>query len=100
MLWLISVRFCIIINDYIILAPYFPICHQNDPKLGECLLNATDTLKPHLEKGIPELGIPEIDPLVIPVVKLEQEIKSVNYKAMFKNITLKGLSDYKFTEIK
>ncbi|GLV39168.1 uncharacterized protein CBL_06219 [Carabus blaptoides fortunei] len=81
------------------LPPYFPICHQNDLKLGECLLNATNTLKPHLEKGFPEFGIPEIDPLVIPMAKLEQDTKSVNYKAMFINMTVKGLSDYKFTEI-
>lgn len=67
--------------------------------LSECVKNATILIKPYLLKGIPELGIVEIDPLVIPMVKLEQGTKMVNYKAMLKNITTEGLSTYNFTNL-
>lgn len=70
-----------------------------DPRLNECVKNATNILRPYLIQGIPELGITEIDPLVIPMVKLEQGTKTVNYKAMLRNVTVFGLGNYTFTDL-
>lgn len=70
-----------------------------DPRLSDCVKNASEVLRPHLKKGIPEIGITEVDPLVIPMVKLEQSTNSMNYKAMLKNVTVYGLSTYKFTDL-
>ncbi|XP_045471922.1 uncharacterized protein LOC123678764 [Harmonia axyridis] len=77
------------------LPSYFPRCFRNDPKLNECLLKATETVKPFLIKGVPELNVPTIEPLVIPQIELEQGSQALNFKASLRNVTVHGLSSYK-----
>ncbi|RZC36740.1 uncharacterized protein BDFB_006178, partial [Asbolus verrucosus] len=84
-----------IIHD---LPSYFPRCKRNDPKLNECLLNATRIVKPFLVKGVPELGVPAIEPYTIPEITLEQGTQALNFKAVLKNVVVKGLSSYKFSQ--
>lgn len=79
-------------------APYFPRCKRFDPKLSECLIKATETVKPYLVKGVPELGIPAIEPYVIPEITLEQGTQALNFKALLKNVVVKGLGAYKFSQ--
>lgn len=59
-----------------ILASYFPQCYRNDPDLSKCLIDATESVREYLKKGVPELNIPEISPFHIPEVSLEQGTKS------------------------
>lgn len=75
-------------------ASYFPRCYRNDPKLNECLLKATETVKPFLIKGVPELNVPTIEPLIIPSIELEQGSQALNFKASLMNVTVHGLSSY------
>ncbi|XP_044750407.1 uncharacterized protein LOC123310806 [Coccinella septempunctata] len=77
------------------LPSYFPRCYRNDPKLNECLLKATETVKPFLIKGVPELNVPSIEPLIIPEIELQQGTQALNFKASLKNVTVHGLSSYK-----
>jgi len=46
--------------------------------------------------GIKELNFPAVEPLEIPMVKLEQGTGAVNYKATLTNIKIFGLSNYHF----
>ncbi|XP_044728073.1 uncharacterized protein LOC123291738 [Chrysoperla carnea] len=78
---------------------YIPSCKRHDPRINECVKNATIVIRPYLKKGIPELGIPAIEPLHIPMVKLEQGTDAVNYKARLSNIVIDGLSTYQFREV-
>ncbi|KAF2878655.1 hypothetical protein ILUMI_27514 [Ignelater luminosus] len=80
------------------LPSYFPRCHVDDPELEKCLIEATKTVRPHVKKGVPELNIPPMDPLVIPEVTLQQGTNAVNYKMKLINATIRGLGDYEFTE--
>lgn len=81
-----------------LLASYFPRCHIDDPELGKCLIKATETVRQHIKKGVPELNIPPIDPLVIPEITLQQGTNAVNYKLRLVNAVVKGTGDYDFTE--
>lgn len=79
-------------------APYFPKCKRHDPGLNQCLLKATNTVKPFLIKGVPELGIPPIEPFEIPQVSLQQGTQALKFKASLSHIKAYGLSSYKFSK--
>ncbi|XP_069682366.1 protein takeout-like [Periplaneta americana] len=81
------------------LPDYVPICRLNNRELNTCLLNATVTLMPYVAKGIPELNIPPLEPLFIPMVKLNQATQSVNFQVALKNLKVYGLSYYVFRDV-
>ncbi|KAK3912597.1 Protein takeout [Frankliniella fusca] len=82
------------------LPAFVPICNRNDPQLAECIRKATVTLQPYITKGIPELNIPSVSPLNIPMVKLEQGSGAVNYKLKLTNLKIYGLGNYKFQQVR
>lgn len=61
-------------------------------------MKATEIVKPFLIKGVPELGIPAIEPYTIPEITLEQGTQALNFKAQLKNVVVKGLGGYKFSK--
>ncbi|XP_018580015.1 uncharacterized protein LOC108917748 [Anoplophora glabripennis] len=75
---------------------HFPRCKRTDPNLEECLLKATEEVRPDIRKGIPDF-LPGIEKFVVPEITMQQGTRAVNYKAHFKNVTLLGLDQYKFT---
>lgn len=79
------------------LPPSFPQCHRSDPNLSKCLLDATEKVRPYLANGVPELKIPSFEPFTLPQVVLEQGSQSLNFKAVLSNVTVHGLSKYKFS---
>ncbi|CAH0558257.1 unnamed protein product [Brassicogethes aeneus] len=80
------------------LPSYFPRCYRDRPQeeINECMLKATEIVRPYLKKGVPELKIPSISPLTIPEISLEQGTTSTSYKAYAKNVSLYGLDTYIF----
>ncbi|KAJ8925447.1 hypothetical protein NQ315_009280 [Exocentrus adspersus] len=77
-------------------APHFPRCKRTDPKMQECLLKATEEVRPYIREGIPDF-LPGIEKFVIPEISMQQGTRAVNYKAYFRNLTLLGLDQYQFT---
>lgn len=51
-------------------ASFITKCKRNYPEVNKCLLQRTEELKPHLEKGIPELKLPPMKPLIIPKIEI------------------------------
>ena len=45
-------------------------CATSNSDLNDCLLNLATRVKPYIKTGIPELNIPQADPLIID--RLEQ----------------------------
>lgn len=41
-------------------------CNRTDPHLHQCVQKNIEILKPALKKGVPELFVPALDPLIIP----------------------------------
>lgn len=61
-------------------------------------MEASNLVRDSLSKGIRELGIPSIDPLVIPSLSFEQGTRALNFKINIRNATIRGLKDYNFSE--
>ncbi|XP_030766704.1 protein takeout-like [Sitophilus oryzae] len=79
------------------LPSYFPQCYRNDPDLNQCLLKATESVRPYMKQGIPELRIPSFEPFSVPEIVLEQGTQSLNFKAVLKNVVIHGITNYHFT---
>lgn len=47
------------------IASYIHVCGRRDPKIEQCILNSISNMKSKFCKGIPELDVPSIDPLII-----------------------------------
>ncbi|KAL1490584.1 hypothetical protein ABEB36_013253 [Hypothenemus hampei] len=76
---------------------YFPTCFRNDPQLNQCLLRATEQMRPYLVQGIPELNLPPFEPFNLPQLGLQQGTQALNFKAVLKNVIIHGLTKYKFS---
>lgn len=63
--------------------------------MSDCYRDAVLHLRPYLEKGIPEMGLPSIEPLVVQEVQLNNgEGASVSLNATLNNLVLSGGSKY------
>jgi len=86
--------------------PDFPIpeyilpCSKKDPKLDLCFLNTLAHIQPYLVKGISELEVPPIEPLVIPELKMENGQGPVRVRAIFTNITTIGPGNYSISKVR
>ncbi|XP_060518411.1 uncharacterized protein LOC132697136 [Cylas formicarius] len=67
------------------LTSYIEKCHQNDTDFNKCLLKAVQTLKPHLQDGIPEFRLPKMNPLILPEVGLDA---GGGFQAKFVNVEI------------
>ncbi|XP_060517809.1 uncharacterized protein LOC132696792 [Cylas formicarius] len=76
----------------------FPVCKRTDPNINQCLVDATEKVKPFLAEGVPSLKIPPFEPFQIPKIELAQGTRSLNFKAVLTNVLAYGLSNYKFTK--
>ncbi|XP_025834607.1 uncharacterized protein LOC108734142, partial [Agrilus planipennis] len=76
------------------LASFFKVCSRSDPNLNDCIKESVEQIRPHLEDGIPEFGIPRCEPLKIPEVSIDQGSGPVSLKSTFKNIEIHGPSKF------
>ncbi|KAL7294599.1 protein takeout-like [Trichogramma pretiosum] len=75
-------------------------CSRADNKLDACIQRAFNHIRPYLVKGIPELSLPPIDPLVIPELKIENGQGAVRVRALFSNITSFGAGNYSINKVR
>ncbi|KAJ3633804.1 hypothetical protein MTP99_010729 [Tenebrio molitor] len=80
------------------LPAYYPRCYRDDPNINQCLLKATEQVKPFLQKGVPELNLPPISPFHIPEINLQQGTNVLSYKDTLTNVVITGLDNYKFRQ--
>ncbi|KAJ9577458.1 hypothetical protein L9F63_005959 [Diploptera punctata] len=73
---------------------YFPICHRNDPDLNGCVKNVIEVIRPTLKKGVPELNLVPLEPLVIPRMEYEEGTGNFRFKQVMTNMKMLGLSNY------
>ncbi|XP_049857354.1 circadian clock-controlled protein daywake-like [Schistocerca gregaria] len=79
---------------------YVRPCARSDPELSACIGRAIDHLRPFIVKGIPELAVPTIEPLVIPRLSMENGNGAVRVRAAFHNVTIVGASNYTVSTVK
>ncbi|XP_073983828.1 protein takeout-like [Rhodnius prolixus] len=79
---------------------YFKLCKRNDPELGNCIKDSLNQMKPLLRKGIPQLKIPSLDPMVIPRVNVKQGSGPVSMDSTFTNLKINGITDFTIKNIR
>lgn len=57
-------------------------------------------MRPYLAKGLPELEVPPVEPLVIEELAMENNAGAVRIKALFTNITAKGPSNFTVRDVR
>ncbi|CAK9807233.1 Protein takeout [Anthophora plagiata] len=77
---------------------YILPCSRSDPKIETCFQKTLNHLQPYLQKGISELDLPPIEPLIIPELGMENGQGAVRIKALFSNITVIGAGNYTITK--
>lgn len=70
--------------------------------MSTCFKNAVLHLRPYLAKGIPEMGLPPVEPLVIPEIELNMGAGSgsVTLAATLYNATFHGGSNFDLRQIR
>ncbi|EZA49852.1 hypothetical protein DMN91_006488 [Ooceraea biroi] len=79
---------------------YIRPCNRSDPKIDSCFHETLRHIQPYLVKGIPELDLPPLEPLVIPELKMENGQGPVRVRAYFTNITAIGPGNFTFTKVR
>ncbi|KAE8753078.1 hypothetical protein FOCC_FOCC000001 [Frankliniella occidentalis] len=73
------------------LPPYISSCSRTDPKLNECILKNARNAIPKMINGEPKYRVPNLNPLVIPELRLRQGTEAVGLKLAWKDAALHGL---------
>lgn len=63
--------------------------------MKECILNTVNEIRPKLAKGIPEMAIPPMEPLVVPQASLDT---GSTFKAEFKNTQVYHCTEFTFDD--
>ncbi|XP_049887867.1 protein takeout-like [Pectinophora gossypiella] len=88
-------------NDNQLTTPeYILPCSQSDPQLDNCIKRSFNHLRPYLARGLPDLGVPPVEPLLIDRLVMENDAGPVRVTAAFSNITVVGPSNYTITKIR
>ncbi|KAF2891307.1 hypothetical protein ILUMI_14866, partial [Ignelater luminosus] len=80
------------------LPSYLPRCYLDDPQRDECVLRAFNKVRPSVGNGIEEIGLPPLNPFVIPQVTILQDTPNANFTVKALNYTIAGLDNYDMKE--
>ncbi|XP_050548946.1 protein takeout [Daktulosphaira vitifoliae] len=82
------------------IAYYIHPCEKNSPNVNECLTYAANHLAMNFRKGIPELGIENVEPIVIDEINLALGTGPDGYRATFKDIQAYGVSNLTVNQVR
>ncbi|KAI5694011.1 hypothetical protein M8J75_009407 [Diaphorina citri] len=83
------------------LPSYIKPCKRNSSDLNSCVIDIIKSLKPRFHQGLPELKIPILEPLNLPLVTLDSSgSQVVNFKANFRNMKLHGAKALDVKDVK
>lgn len=89
-----------VMSPALVVAEYILPCSRSDPALDACIKRSFNHLRPYLARGLPELGVPAVEPLLIERLVMENAAGPVRVTAAFTNITVVGPSNYTVTKIR
>merc|ERR1712197_85416 len=72
----------------------------SDDQVNVCLKNLADRIKPYLKTGVPELNIPQADPLLIDRLSFDLKNALIDVKVEFTTNEVSGLSEHELIYIK
>lgn len=67
------------------------ICKASDPEYEKCVTNSFEKSRHNIIKGIPEVGLPPLDPFILPLLTVNRTLNdAVSINAICKNIRVEG----------
>ncbi|XP_043274339.1 protein takeout [Venturia canescens] len=75
-------------------------CSRNDPKVEACLTRSANALVEHFRNGLPQLGYPEVEPIILDEVQISLGGGANGYRAQFKDVGAKGVSNLNITGLR
>ncbi|XP_014290978.1 circadian clock-controlled protein daywake [Halyomorpha halys] len=92
---------CLLVGISTSQKPYFlHTCQKNDPNINQCLTYAANHLATHVRTGIPELGMTEVEPIVLDEINLALGSGPDGYRATFRDIKAYGISNLTITGVR
>lgn len=79
---------------------YVHQCNKSDPQLNECIRTTLNHLRSYVVKGIQEINVPPIEPLIIQKMQMENGHGPVKMRGIFSNMTIYGASNYTVLSVK
>lgn len=81
-------------------ASFINKCSKKDPQLNSCLRTTFNNLRPYLARGIPEIGLPPMEPLKIEHMGIENNAGNIRIKGSFTNVVNAGASNFTVKEVR
>lgn len=81
-------------------APYIKQCHEGDPELIKCFIQALHHLSPYLATGIKEIELPSVEPFRMDELSLSLTGGPNGYKISLKDMDVFGASNFTVQRIK
>ncbi|KAK3913673.1 Protein takeout [Frankliniella fusca] len=75
------------------LPPDIKRCSRSSPQFSSCLRDAVQDTLPKLKHGLPKLGLPPLDPLIVSELRISQGDGPVGLNLVFKDLITTGLVD-------
>ncbi|XP_052863365.1 uncharacterized protein LOC128270003 [Anopheles cruzii] len=97
--WLLVALVALKTSRAVDLPEYLHVCHREDPKLTECMKESIETLRPYLARGIPELDIPSIDPILLGDLIVAESVPGQGVSISAKDIKAYGPSNFKLKKL-
>lgn len=98
--WIIFSAVAIAVGTSIETPKYILPCQRSDPQINQCIKRSFNHLKPFLGKGLPEINVPPLEPLLIEQMNMDNDAGAVRIKARFSDILAKGASNYTIKEVR
>ncbi|XP_015173973.1 PREDICTED: circadian clock-controlled protein-like [Polistes dominula] len=76
---------------------FIHVCKRNDPNIVPCVTESVESLKPYLQKGVPEYNIPSLEPLLL---KNLIATERAGLRISAKDVEAYGASDFTITDLK
>ncbi|XP_029677512.1 protein takeout [Formica exsecta] len=79
---------------------FLETCSRHDPKLEACLAKTANILVEHFRQGLPQLGYPEVEPIILDELHIALGGGPDGYRAQFKNISARGVSTLRINALR
>jgi hypothetical protein len=79
---------------------YVKLCNKSEPDFDACLINSVETLRPRMNKGIPKLNVPPIEPFRLPELEINRNLQAIQMRAILQNVAAYGASGFIINRLK
>ncbi|XP_039290308.1 circadian clock-controlled protein daywake [Nilaparvata lugens] len=78
--------------------PLMEVCYRDDPNLNKCIKDIIQHLVPNVKSGIPELGLPSLDPMEMDDMEFTYKSSMVSGDTKVKDVKIYKLSNIKVVD--